>query len=227
MQREDPASALRCVATRCLANGSADRSAVILSALSANLAPSLDLLADIVQRPTFDQAEVDRVKTQTLTAIAQAQKEPNAMAARALPALLYGEDHPNTARLEHNLGGALHVLGDDAAAEPLVRRELAFHGRSLPSGHSTIGEALALLAEVRLGDGSPAALEEAHSCIDQAIDIWQRTYGRDGWMLAYAQSVRGAILTAHGRYQEAEPVLLGAFEAVRTARGVRLMGEMP
>jgi zinc protease len=100
------------------ANGSADRSAVILSALSANLAPSLDLLADIVQRPTFDPAEVDRVKTQTLTAIAQAQKEPNAMAARALPALLYGEDHPY----------ATTSLGEEAAVTGFTRADLQrFH----------------------------------------------------------------------------------------------------
>ena len=38
-----------------------------MSALSANLEPSLDLLADIVQRPDFAQAELDRVRTQTLT----------------------------------------------------------------------------------------------------------------------------------------------------------------
>ena len=61
---------------------SADRSTVVLSALSANLAPSLDLLADIVQRPTFAAAEVDRVRAQTLTAIAQAQKDPGAIASR-------------------------------------------------------------------------------------------------------------------------------------------------
>jgi len=30
--------------------------------------PSLDLLADIVQRPDFASAELDRVRTQTLTA---------------------------------------------------------------------------------------------------------------------------------------------------------------
>ena len=100
------------------ASGSADLSTIILSALSANLAPSLDLLADIVQRPTFDPAEVDRVKTQTLTAIAQAQKEPNSMAARALPALLYGEDHPY----------ATTSLGDMAAVAGFTVADLrAFH----------------------------------------------------------------------------------------------------
>ena len=76
------------------ASGSADRSSVTLSALSANLAPSIDLLADIVQRPTFDPAEIERVRTQVLTAISQAQKDPQAIATRTLPALLYGEAHP-------------------------------------------------------------------------------------------------------------------------------------
>jgi predicted Zn-dependent peptidase len=74
--------------------GSADRSNVTLSALSANIDPSLDLLANIVKRPDFAPAELERLRTQTLTAIAQAQKDPNSMAARALPALLYGPGHP-------------------------------------------------------------------------------------------------------------------------------------
>ena len=76
------------------AGGSADRSSVFLSALSANLAPSLDLLSDVVRNPAFAPAEVERVKAQALTGIAQQLKDPNAMASRALPALLYGETHP-------------------------------------------------------------------------------------------------------------------------------------
>ena len=74
--------------------GSADVSNVSMSALSANLAPSLDLLADIVQRPTFDPQELERVRTQVLTAISQAQKDPQGIAARTLPAILYGDAHP-------------------------------------------------------------------------------------------------------------------------------------
>ena len=73
---------------------SADRSRVTMSALSANLGPSLDLMADIVRNPAFAPAELERVRTQVLTLIAQQLKDPNAMASRALPALLYGENHP-------------------------------------------------------------------------------------------------------------------------------------
>jgi zinc protease len=106
------------------ASGSADRSNVTLSALSANLGASLDLLADIVQRPDFNPAEIDRVRTQTLTAIAQAQKDPGSMAARALPALLYGEDHPY----------ATTGLGDVAAVTAFTRDDLVrFHDSWLRS----------------------------------------------------------------------------------------------
>jgi len=76
------------------ADGGADRSQIDLSALSTNLAPSLDLLADIVERPTFDPNEIERVRAQELTAIAEQQKDPDGIAARALPPLLYGGDYP-------------------------------------------------------------------------------------------------------------------------------------
>ncbi len=96
------------------ASGSADRSTVTLSALSANLAPSLDLLADLVKRPTFAAEDVDRVRVQALTQIAQQQKDPNGIAGRALPVLLYGAAHPYA-----GTGG-----GDIAAVKALTRDDL-------------------------------------------------------------------------------------------------------
>ena len=96
------------------AGGTADVSNVSMSALSANLAPSLDLLAKIVQQPTFAEAEVERVRTQLLTAIAQAQKDPQGIASRALPPLLYGEAHP------YGTTG----LGDPAAVKGFTRADL-------------------------------------------------------------------------------------------------------
>ena len=104
------------------ASGSADRSNVSMSALSANIDPSLDLLADIVQRPDFAQAELDRLRTQTLTGIAQQQKDPNSMAARALPGLIYGANHPY----------ATTGIGDAAAVTAITRDDLtAFQQRWL------------------------------------------------------------------------------------------------
>ena len=76
------------------ANNSADRSYVQLNALSPNLAPSLDLLADVVLHPAFAPPEIERVKAQTLTGIAQLRKDPQRAAYRLLPQVLYGAAHP-------------------------------------------------------------------------------------------------------------------------------------
>ena len=60
------------------AAGGADQSGVSLSALSANLGPSLDLLADIVERPDFAPAEIERVRAQVLTGDRAGAKDPRA-----------------------------------------------------------------------------------------------------------------------------------------------------
>jgi zinc protease len=93
---------------------SLDRSTVTLSALSANLGPSLALMGDIVKHPAFDPAELERVRTQQLTGIKQLQKDPNGIAQRVLPALLFGPAHPY----------ATLVGGDAAAIGRFTRDEL-------------------------------------------------------------------------------------------------------
>ena len=76
------------------AAGSLDRSSVTLTALSANLGLSLDLLADVVQRPDFAESEVSRLREQQLAGIGTEATSPNGLAQRALPPILYGASHP-------------------------------------------------------------------------------------------------------------------------------------
>jgi predicted Zn-dependent peptidase len=58
------------------------------------------------------------VRTQTLTAIAQAQKSPSGIAGRALPAVLYGENHPY----------ATTAIGNPEAVQSFTRADIAgFH----------------------------------------------------------------------------------------------------
>ena len=75
-------------------SSSLDRSTVTLSALSANLAPSLDLLETVVEQPTFAPAELERVRAQALTGIAAQQRDPNGIASRIIPSLVWGANHP-------------------------------------------------------------------------------------------------------------------------------------
>jgi predicted Zn-dependent peptidase len=74
-------------------NGS-DRSYVMLNALSPNLASSLDLMSGVVKDAAFRPNDVERIRAQTLTAIAQTQKDPTRVARRLMPLVLYGPDHP-------------------------------------------------------------------------------------------------------------------------------------
>jgi len=73
---------------------SMDSSSITLSALSANLAPSLELMADITLNPAFAESEVARVKDQRLAEIAQEKAAPFGLASRAIGPLLFGPDHP-------------------------------------------------------------------------------------------------------------------------------------
>ena len=75
-------------------SASLDRTSFNLSALTANLGPSLALMADIVRNPAFDPQEVDRVRAQQLARIAAELTQPQGLAARILPAKLFGPDHP-------------------------------------------------------------------------------------------------------------------------------------
>jgi predicted Zn-dependent peptidase len=71
-----------------------DRSYVMLNALSPNLAPSLDLMTDVVKDAAFRPDDIDRIRSQLLTAIAQQEKDPQRVANRLLPQVLYGPSHP-------------------------------------------------------------------------------------------------------------------------------------
>ena len=95
--------------------GSLDRSTVQLVALSANLGLSLDLFADIVMRPDFVDGEVSRLRNQQLSAVAQEATQPNGLAQRTLPPILYGANHPY-GRAPSGLGSAASVGALDRAA---------------------------------------------------------------------------------------------------------------
>jgi predicted Zn-dependent peptidase len=66
---------------------------VTLNALNAELTPSLTLMADMVRRPAFKATDIERLRRQWLSAIAQEQTEPGGLARRILPPLLYGKSH--------------------------------------------------------------------------------------------------------------------------------------
>ena len=76
------------------AGAGSDRSGVILDALTPNLTPSLALYADVLKRPTFEAAVVERLRGQQLSRITAEANNPSAVAAAELSRRLYGTNHP-------------------------------------------------------------------------------------------------------------------------------------
>ena len=110
---------------------SLDRTSFSLSALTPNLAPSLDLLADIVRRPAFDPKEVERVRAQQLAAISAELTRPASLAARILPGKLFGEAHP------YGIPGS--GSGDPKVVKALTPEQLrGFHRRWIRSDNARI-----------------------------------------------------------------------------------------
>ncbi|PJK07816.1 peptidase M16 [Lysobacteraceae bacterium NML08-0793] len=76
------------------AGASLDGAQVSLSAMKNRLDESVGLLADMLRRPQFNPADIERVRAQRLAGIAQEKAQPSSVAMRVLPPLLYGEGHP-------------------------------------------------------------------------------------------------------------------------------------
>lgn len=111
--------------------GLPDSTSFELSALKANLAPSLDLLADYVRHPALSPAELERVRVQQLAAIKAERTDPYALASRVLYPALYGPAHP--------YGYAPSGTGEADVVGKLTRADLAaFHARWLRPDRATI-----------------------------------------------------------------------------------------
>ncbi|HEY0960883.1 MAG TPA: pitrilysin family protein [Pseudomonadales bacterium] len=75
------------------AGANVDASFVTLNALTSNLEDSIYLWADLILEPEFEQEEIERLRQQRLTTIAQEKAQPQSLALRLLPPVLYGPDH--------------------------------------------------------------------------------------------------------------------------------------
>jgi zinc protease len=76
------------------AGSSLDTSFAAVAMLTDQLAPALQLLADVVRRPTFPANEIERIRKEWIAGIAREKTSPDALAMRVLPPVMYGEGHP-------------------------------------------------------------------------------------------------------------------------------------
>ena len=85
--------ALESLGARLNTGTTADLSLVRLQSTSANLAPSLAIMADAALHPAFAADQFTLQKQRRLAQIGQERAQPNGLALRLMPALLYGPAH--------------------------------------------------------------------------------------------------------------------------------------
>ncbi|WP_299480533.1 pitrilysin family protein [uncultured Roseibium sp.] len=118
-------------------NTGRDRFYGSLRTLSPTLAEASDLLALAVNEPRFDEAPVDRMKTQLKTQIKRNESDPNAIAGRSLAGAMFG-DHRY----------ARPTLGTAKTLAALEKADLQKqHGKLLSKQGLTIGVVGAIDAE--------------------------------------------------------------------------------
>jgi zinc protease len=121
-----------------------DSTSVTLSALKANLDPSLALFADVVLNPSFPQGELDRLKRQQLAAIQQEGARPFGMALRVLPRFIYGQSHAYALPLTGS--------GYRSTVETLTREDVVrWHSTWFKPGNAT----LLVVGDTTLGEIRP------------------------------------------------------------------------
>jgi zinc protease len=149
---QDIAGAIDAVGGNLAASASSDAGVVAVQVTSDQLDLGLELLADVVLRPTFPQEEIERWRRQTLNALQIQQNDPGYMADTAFFRALFGA----------------HPYGQPSAGTPESVRGLtrddftAFHQRQfVPNG--------AILAIV--GDIRPA---DAFARAERAFGAWKK-----------------------------------------------------
>ncbi len=151
------------------ASGGMDTTSVSMAALKPNLAPSLDLLADVVRNPAFAPAEVERLRGTLLARIATEATQPQAIALRTLPPMLYGTAHP--------YGVPFTGSGTPEGVKSVTRADLvAFHARWIRPDNGTIyvvGDTslaeMTPLLETRFGTWKPTSVAKGVKRFDAGI----------------------------------------------------------
>lgn len=120
-----------------------------LTALRGRLEPASHILAEIIQRPTFPEAEVERLRSERLAEILQRRADPRALAAEATAQFVYAPDVP----FSRPLGGTTGTV------ESLGKADVAaFHADHFHAAATTM---------IVCGDFAP----------DEAVELLERRFG--------------------------------------------------
>ena len=121
-----------------------DNSFVNMSALKANLDPSLELFADVILNPSFPQKELDRLTKETVVGIQREKASPITMGLRVVPGLVYGKDHP--------YGNPFTGSGFESTVTKLTRNDMVkFHQTWFKPNNAT----LVIVGDITMNEVKP------------------------------------------------------------------------
>ena len=122
-----------------------------------------------------------------------------------------GKDHTKVAQILHSLGRLLHSKGDLEAAVTCYERAISIQRERFGEEHHKVALTRKKLADLLADLGRTS---QAREMVEKALSVLDGAPLTDPWAVGETASIRGAILTAEGRYPEAEPLLLEAFDAI-------------
>jgi zinc protease len=106
-----------------------DGSSVTLHCLKETVDRAMEIVSDVVLSPTFPVDELERIRTERLTALLQQRDSPFQIGSKTMIAALYGADHPYG-----------HVaLGSDAGLRRIMRDDLVgFYSRAFTPANAAL-----------------------------------------------------------------------------------------
>ncbi len=128
---------------------------VSVNALKSKLDESLEIFADVALNPAFPDADFKRLQKQTLAGIQRERVEPQAMALRVFPGLLYGK--------EHAYGNPFTGSGTTESVTKLTTSELRKFYESFFKPNNAV---LVIVGDTTLAEITPK--------IDKLFSKWQR-----------------------------------------------------
>ena len=120
----------------------------------SQLDEAMPIMADVVLRPTFPQAELDRLRKERLTGLLQAHDQPRAIASVAFRQLVFGPDHPY-GRTPSGTEASLKAMS--------VKDVQSFHANYLKPNNATV---------IVAGD---VTKERAERMLKEQFETWKKS----------------------------------------------------
>ena len=150
-QRLDFTDRLERIGAALSATADWDSASFSMQVMAERLPAALDLLAGVIREPAFPASEIERLREERLSEIAQMRSEPRGLASETFSRVVYDADSRY----------AVPVGGSEAAVRALTREDLVRHHNSF----FTPGRTAVIIA----GDVAP---QEAEKLVEKAFHGW-------------------------------------------------------